>query len=667
MLLLPALLVGPGATMSEALSTQGSNGAGAASVLDRGDHAAAKIATGDTIDVRSFKVTERMNGLFEIKLVAVSGNPDIDFEAAVGQPMTFSLHGEASGAWRAPRERTWAGICRDLRQVRVEEHHLSTYELTLVPTLWLLSQRRNHRIFQLMTEVDIVQKILGEWGIVPVMKLADKYKKRKYRVQYGESDYRFICRMLEDAGVSFYFDASGGSRLVLDDGPQRNEARPPIAFRDLPTVAELEHVTKVRFGRRLRPGKYTVRDHDYRRAATFKLGATAVGPDAGDVEAGLERFHWVPGAFLYESTKAGDDTPYADDRGKYREEEPEGEALVERRLQAKRVHAREVVFETNTFDPAPGVVLSFLDHPKTELGTGKRLLVVDATYSGTIPAAGGQWVHEISAVGADTPYRPALRTQKPRVQGVECATVVGPAGEEIHTDEFGRVRVSFHWDRESQMNQDSSCWIHVNQPWGGTTYGGTNLPRVGQEVIVDFLGADPDRPIVVGRVYTNLQKTPYALPQNKTQSGWKSNSSPTTGGYNEIMMEDKAGEELLRVQAQKDLNELVKHDQQSTVGNDRTTSIGNNEDQTVGNNLTQQVLNNLSEMVGTNRSRTVGNNETVQVGGNQSTNVGQVVSIVCGKSSLTMDKDGNINLSGTKITVNGSDHVQVASALIDLN
>jgi type VI secretion system secreted protein VgrG len=651
--------------MSEVRTTKSSNGSGAAGILDQQDRAYAKIATGDMVDVRHFSVTERMNALFEVKIVAVSDNPDIDFEANVGQPMTFSVQGQAAGAWRAPRERTWTGICRDLQQVRVEEHHLSTYELTLVPSLWLLTQRRNHRIFQLMTEVDIVLKILGEWGIDPAQKLAGVYKKRKYRVQYGESDFRFISRMLEDAGVSFYFDNSGTSRLVLDDGPQRNEARAAIPFKDTPNFAEMEHVTKVRFGRHLRPGKYTVRDHDYRRPATYKLGATAVGPEAGPVEGQLERFHWVPGAFLYESAKAGDDTPTADDRGKYREDEPEGEALVERRLQAKRAQAREVSFETNTFDPAPGVVLSFLDHPKSEIGPGKRLLVIESTFTGTIP--GEKWHHTCNAVSADVPYRPSLRTPKPRVQGVECATVVGPAGEEIHTDEFGRVRVSFHWDRESQMNQDSSCWIHVNQPWGGSAYGGTNLPRIGQEVIVDFLGADPDRPIIVGRVYTNLQKTPYQLPQNKTQSGWKSNSSPTTGGYNEIMMEDKAGEELLRMQAEKDMHQLVKHDRQTTVGHDRTTNIGNNEDQTVGNNLTQQVLNNLSEMVGTNRSRTVGNNESVNIGNNQSTNVGQMISIVCGKSKLTMDKDGNIKLEGANITINGSTHVQVESAIIDLN
>jgi type VI secretion system secreted protein VgrG len=164
---------------------------------------------------------------------------------------------------------------------------------------------------------------------------------------------------------------------------------------------------------------------------------------------------------------------------------------------------------------------------------------------------------------------PELRTPKPKVSGVESATVVGPAGEEIHTDEFGRVRVHFHWDRESQMDDNSSCWIHVSQPWGGTGFGGSNLPRVGQEVIVDFLGGDPDRPVVVGRVYTNLQKTPYKLPDNKTQSGWKSNSSPARAATTSSCSRTRrAGKELVRMQAEKDLEQAREERREVKIGID---------------------------------------------------------------------------------------------------
>src|SRR5690349_16515892 len=154
---------------------------------------------------------------------------------------------------------------------------------------------------------------------------------------------------------------------------------------------------------------------------------------------------------------------------------------------------------------------------------------------------------------------PRVVTPKPKISGVESATVVGPPGEEIHTDEFGRVRVHFHWDRESRMNDNSSCWLHVSHPWAGRGFGMINLPRIGQEVLVDFLGGDPDRPIIVGRVFTNLQKVPYALPANKTQSGWKSESSPGGGGFNEIRFEDAKGSEQVYIQAEKNLDKLVKN------------------------------------------------------------------------------------------------------------
>jgi type VI secretion system secreted protein VgrG len=613
----------------------------------------ATIATGDDVDVRHFRIVERMSSLFDVRIVAVSKNPDIDFEGAIGHPMQLAARGSAN--------RTWTGICTELRQVRVEENNLSTYELVLAPTLWLATQRRNYRMFQHMSELDIVLKLLAEWGIEPRLQLTSQYKKRKYRVQYRETDYTFICRMLEDAGISFYWDSLGDGGLVLDDAPHANTARLPIAFRDTPHDALHEHVTKVHVARRVRPGRYTVRDHDYRRPASYKLLGTAI--DAPDVEKRLERFHYIPGSFLYESDR-GDATPSADDKGQYRPDDDNGAALAERRLEAQRADIRETSFKTNTLGVAPSTVLSFLDHPKTELGPTARLLVIESVVHGSVP---GDIEHNCVALSADQPYRPPLVTPKPRAEGVESATVVGPAGEEIHVDEFGRVRVHFHWDRESQMNENSSCWIHVSQAWGGSGFGGTNLPRIGQEVIVDFLGGDPDRPLVTGRVYTNLTKTPYSLPTNKTQSGWKSNSSPTTGGYNEIMFEDKAGEELVRTQAEKDMHKLVKNDENVVIGNDRASNIGHNENRTVGNDSFKQVMQNAMELIGLDRTRGVGNDEQVKIGRNQLVDVGEKIEIVCGKSKLVMDKEGNILLQGVKITVAGSEHVQVWSKLIDLN
>jgi type VI secretion system secreted protein VgrG len=572
------------------------------------------IASGDALDVREVTVHQRMSALFSIQLTVVSSNPDVEFEACIGLPAAFEVKGGVEDAPPA----VWTGICKDIQQLRVEEAGLSTYALEIVPTLWLATQRRNHRMFQLVSDVDVALQLLGEWGVEPLRELTGTYKKRKYRVQYGESDYDFICRMLEDAGVSFHFVAVGGvSTLVLSDAPHGNPLRrPAITFRDSPTQAEREHVTEVRVRRQIRPGRFTLRDHDYRRPPGYRLlGSANLG---SGVEDRLEQYHYVPGAFLFESDR-GDPTPQADDRGRYRADEGEGQAMAGRRLDAQRSEALTCAFSTNALDLAPGVVFSMRGHPRRDLGDDRRLLVVASTLTAT---TGESLRHDCEARSADVPYRPAPVTLKPRAAGVESATVVGPEGEEIHTDEFGRVRVHFHWDRESRMNEQSSCWIHVSQPWGGAGYGGVNLPRVGQEVLVDFLGADPDRPVITGRLYTNLQKVPYKLPDDKTQSGWKSQSTTGTGGYNEIMFEDAAGKELVRVQAEKDWHRLVKNDEHDTVGRDRTRVVKRNESVTVGNDRTKQVRQSEQVTIGQSQSTTVRENRSAHVGSIDSTTVG---------------------------------------------
>jgi type VI secretion system secreted protein VgrG len=565
------------------------------------------VASRDVFDVREFNVHQAMSSLFMLTVTAMSTNADVDFEAVIGQEASFTLHGRSVDG--APR--TWTGICNEMHQLRSEEKGLTAYHITIVPKMWLASQRRNHRIFQGKSELDIALQLLGEWGVETEKKIEGNYKTRKYRVQYGETDYVFLARMLEEAGISFYFAEKDKKTVcVLSDAPNRNEERAkPIAFRDEPSAADKEHVTEVRLSRHVRPGKMTLRDHDYRRPADFSLGASAC---SGGVEETLECFHFVPGAFVFETQK-GEPTPVADDRGMHRADEAEGAKLAEKRLHASRGDASVMSFQTNVIDLCPGIVMSVLDHPHRDLGDGKRLLVLESQIFGRANEDIG---HYCEVRSADQPYAPPLRQKKPKAEGVESATVVGPAGEEIHTDEFGRVRVQFHWDREGNRDESSSCWIHVSQPWGGSGFGGSNLPRIGQEVIVDFLGGDPDRPIITGRVYTNLQKTPYKLPENKTQSGWKSNSSPSNGGYNELMFEDKAGSELLRMRAEKDMTERVNNDKSLSVGRDRSAEILNNDEervtanqvQSVGGNQLSRVFQNLLSVVGGDRvMKTIGN------------------------------------------------------------
>jgi type VI secretion system secreted protein VgrG len=556
-------------------------------------------ASPDKLHVRKCVLKMGMSQLFEAKLTLEVENDNLDFEPLLGQPVAFrTIHGD--------HHRHFTGICAEIGQVEgvTESRSLSTYAMTLVPNLWLLTQRRNHRMFQQMSELDIVKSILDEWGIKTALHITAKYKTRRYRVQYAETDYAFISRMLEDAGISFYFDTSEDeTTMVLSDAPERREVRiARLPYRQSGSDKMKDFVTALRVTKQVLPGKYTVKDHDYRIHPTQQPLSSHEEKESG-VEAKLEKFHYIPGGFLY-GTDRGDDTPNADVFGKTRSEDSEAKLLTQRRLRANRALARTVDCTAGAHDLEPGMVVGIVDHPRVEFGDKQFWLITASTFELTEK---DEFLHTCRLTTAGTEYRPPLVTQKPKVSGVESATVVGSDGDEIHTDEFGRVRVHFHWDRESEMNERSSCWIHVVQPWGGTAYGGMNLPRVGQEVIVDFMGGDPDRPVITGRVYTNHQKVPYSLPSYKTRSAWKSDSSPGHGGFNEIMYEDLKGKELVYKQAEKNQRRLVKNDDVSTVGNDQHKLVKRDKSETVDKNQ--------FEVTGGNRTEITDMMRTVMIGG----------------------------------------------------
>ncbi|XXT19362.1 type VI secretion system tip protein TssI/VgrG [Sorangium sp. So ce429] len=673
------------------LGVRAGNAAGAIAVRTGGNNLEIEVASGDALDVRNFSVQQRLSSLFQVDLVAVSENPSVDFDAVVGQPARFALHA-------GTHDRLWSGLCSHLEQVRVEPSGMSTYQLTIVPTMWLLTQRKNYRMFQHISEPDIALKLLKEWNIEPEVRIdRGAYKKRKYRVQYAESDFTFVSRMLEDAGITYSFEQTGDeTKLVFSDAPHASQKRASsLIFLDDTSMArnhDVAFVTHVRMSKRVRPGKYTLRDHDYRRPPGYKLMGSASGGQG--LEEKLERYQYTPGAFLYGADQ-GDPTPAADDKGKTRTDEKEAARLAQKRLDAKRGSAKVCTFETNAYDLAPGSVISIAGYPNEALAENRALLVVESSLSGTNQ---GEWSHHCNARGTDIPFRPELVTPKPKVNGVESATVVGRAGEEIHTDEFGRVRVHFHWDRESRMDDNSSCWIHVSQSWGGAGFGGMNLPRVGQEVLVDFLNGDPDRPIIVGRVYTNLQKVPYKLPDNKTRSGWKSNSTGGTGGYNEIMFEDAAGNEQVNIQAQKDLNKLVKNNETETTGVDQTIKVGNNRAATIGavdsalvgkqhtvtiaqppepppqipptgtamsdQNISQTTGLSTLTMSGPDVNLTAAGNVSISAGANISMSAGANIQISAGSTVQTSAGVMIMNTAGVQITTTAGAVIQVKAGAL---
>ena len=576
-------------------------------------------------DVRHFRVREALHELYRVELEVVSPDITVDLDELVGKRARFWMkRSDTIG------ERSWSGLVTDCSHVGVDTKQLGTYRIVIHPTMWLLTQRRNYRIFQHLSDPASAQKVLADWGLVPRVSYdASLYPGRKYRVQYAESDYQFVSRLLEDAGITFYFEDAGDDNvIVFDDAPHAGPLRDrPLAYESSPTGGILREIAReVRVVRKLRPGRYTQRDVDYRRSPEFPLVASS-GAGTG-VEQRLERFHQNYGAFLF-SAKPDGSSPVADDHGAARTQLDVGERQVARRLAAKRSDARRCLFETTAHDLRPGLVFHFGDHPRDELAEGKRLLVVQTVLSGK---AVGDWKQTVDATFADQPYHPPLRTRKPTTFGVESATVVGPDDDEIHTDEFARVRVQFHWDREGQRDPRASCWIPVSQPWGGAGFGAVNIPRVGQEVLVDFLGADPDRPVIVGRVFTKTNPVPYKLPDHKTVSGIRSRSanrmvmgaadgvegvtpgaqsvadslaaqltppdfalgptqiaaalegnlfkavSPNSETHrwpgSEVTMDDRLGQEVLYMQAERDMNVVVKNNQTAVIGNRRAVKVG---------------------------------------------------------------------------------------------
>ncbi len=596
------------------------------------------LASGDILSVRRFAVHEGVSSLFTVSVWARSPDPSLDLEGIIGNPA--GLHIASGYAYAAlGGTRLWTGLCNHVEQVQAEETGLSTYRFRIVPRLWLLTQRRGNRIYQHLSIPDILQKLLGEWGIAPLWSInRSLYPLLEYKVQYAESDYVFFSRLLEEAGLAYTFieDEKAGSELVIGDHLHGAEMRsaPPIPYHDNPTqAAEREYLTRIRLSHEVRPGAYTIRDHDFRNpeAALFVEAPKDPAP-----EDRYEQYHYQPGATLAETAKGGA-TPIADDLGTARYLPKYGQDQATHALLGVRQGRVAVSFETNVIDLRPGTIFCISGHTHVELDQARSLLTTQLTIEGDHQE---EWSTTGHAVFADVAYRPALATPKPEVLGVQSAVVVGPGGQEIHVDEIGRVRVQFPWDREGTHDEHSSCWIRVNQGWGGKGYGMLMLPRIGQEVLIGFLNGDPDQPILVGRLFNQTNPVPYRLPENKTISTWKSDSSQGSNGFNEIKFEDKKTDELVYEQSEKNRRAYVKHDETITVGHDRDKHVGVNETDTTGANRTEITGINRTELtdgsrfhaIGGNKGKLVKGNEIERTEGNRLLRVGKNVDAVIKKN-----------------------------------
>ena len=582
-----------------------------------------------SLSVRRFVVHERISRPFSITVMARSPDPSLELSTIVGMPVALEVDVEQPFA-NAGQQR-WSGICRAIEQEQAEPTGLSTYRLELAPQLWLLTQRSDYRIFRHANVQRIVSTVLREHGIEAMWAVNPAvHPKLDFKVQYGETDFDFISRLLEEAGIAYTFiNTPLGSMLTMSDlwHMQPPRMAPPLPALDAPPAqASEEYIADVQLAHEVRPGTHALVDYDLSRPAFDLSGIAAALPIPTSpasllpsVEARCEHYSYRPGGALIEAGQRMNpelplnptpdvptDVPTTEDRstpergGDARHDEAFAHIRAQRILAALRAGRESIAFCTNAIDLRPGGAF-MMTHPHPEL-IGRLLsteLVVEGSEDNT-------WTIRGRAVLGDKPYHPPLLTPRPRARGIQSATVVAAQDEDIHTDGFGRVRVQFPWDRRGRKNPQSSCWLRVNQGWGGAGYGMQNIPRVGQEVLVSFLDGDPEQPVVMGRAHNATQPVPYALPEHKTVSTWRTESSIGLDGFNELKFEDRAGDELYYLQAEKDLTKLVKNDEVITVGHDREKTVNRHETDTTEQHRTEVTGHDRTQAVGEAFVTTVG-------------------------------------------------------------
>src|SRR5215471_16667503 len=504
----------------------------------------------DVLALVRFEGTEGLGELFEYHVEALSEEEDIDFDKAIGQSCTIKL-----GAFKE-KERIYDGVLTEARWIGMRQDFFH-YRLVLRPWLWLLGHKADSRIFLDKNVKDIIQDVFTKAGFSDYeFRTSGDYDKIEYCVQYRETDLAFVCRLMEQFGIYYFFEPSDGKHLlVLCDSRSSHKPIPelstvpfyPLADKDLHVE---QHLNEWTWERRFRTGKVQFNDYDYLQPKK-------------DLKAPKEASE----KYQHSKLEVYDYPGKHDDKGK-------GEKFAQYRLEAEQALDRRRHPNGDAPCLYPGGLVTVEKHPTQ--AENKEYLIVRASHafasqhymSGDARTATDPdqvYYGRYEFLESERPFRNLPLTPKPRIYGIQTAKVVtkkGEDGEEISTDEHGRIWVQFFWDREPQK----TCPIRVAQVHASKQWGGQFIPRVGMEVVVSFLEGDPDRPLVTGCVYNNDNKYPYDLPSNKTQQGWKTDSSKGHSGYNELMFEDKAHSELIRMHAEKDHDVTVKNAETHTIG-----------------------------------------------------------------------------------------------------
>lgn len=561
---------------------------------------------GDDLKFHTLDGSDELGRLFEFRIEALADSHSLSLKDMLGKPVTVRIEQQDLST------RYLNGIVAraSLAGRRAERYY--GYELIVRPWLWLATRRSDCRIFQNKTVPEIVQEVLSTYGFPIESHLAETYVPRDYCVQYNETDAAFVSRLMEFEGIYFWFrHAEDTHTLMLGDAMSSHTALPgyetiPYIARDRTAIADEERIDGWLPAQEVSVGRHQTTDYDYTKPRA-DLSSQKVDPRGHDHDS-LASFEWPGG---------------------YRDDAP-GAHYSRVRLEEQQAEHERASADTDVRGAAPGYLFTLERCPRAD--QNREYLIVRCQYrfqeNAYASDQGAEAVlHQTMMLvqPSSLPYRSPRDTPRPRTNGPQTATVVGPPGEEIWTDQYGRVKLQFRWDRYGQSNQDSSCWVRVSSPWAGGGFGGVQIPRVGDEVVVDFLNGDPDEPIVTGRVYNGERMPPWGLPGSATQSGLLSRSSPggTTEHANAFRFEDKKGAEQLWMHAERNFDAETELDHSLSVGNNHTHTVGNDETMQVKNNRQRSVGQNETVNIGQNRVAHIGANETHGVVGNRTRTVGQ--------------------------------------------
>jgi len=642
--------------------------------------AKAHTPLGKGLVFRQISGREELSRPFEYRLeLLAENNSNVDPKKLLGQGITVEILIQGKG------KRYVHGECVRFAYLGTEfaaERNIDLwrYEAVLRPWLWYLTRTSTCKIFQKETVPKILDQIFGKYPFQVEKRLTRQYREWDYCVQYEETDFNFVSRLMEHEGIYYWFEhAMGNCTLVLTDDISRHVSLPGYATiphipPDMMVKPDEEWIDHWQMAQEVDAGRYYTDDYDYKKpSADLK---TTRAQDLPFQHGSYEIYDW-PGGFV--------------------EPQPWGEQYVRDRIEELQQPKERTIGESNARGLSPGYTFTLEKCPRRDQDREYLLLAVDMylrdnpyTTGGTGPA---DWKFTLQAQPTSHPYRPARSTPKPQIAGPQTAVVTGPSGEEIYTDSegLGRVKVHFHWDRDGRMDENSSCWVRVSSAWAGANWGQISLPRIGQEVIVEFIDGDPDYPIITGRVYNAEQMPPWDLPKHKTQSGILSRSTKkgTKKLANMIRMEDDKGNEEIHVHAQRNLVEVVENDEikevqanrhehikkdhiekvagnmQLLVGPDggnqdiyikskKTETIGADNDFHVKGSRKEKVDGSTSLTVGGDQQEKVGNKHAVESGMEIHLKAGMKVIIEAGLQLTLKAAGGFVDIGPAGVTIQGN-------------